>query len=71
MKRSYKQNLSKLIQNLNKLKAQSLERGKRIPQDMVIAEARLKDYLKVLSWLREKGYCVNIGGEVEKIKDAG
>ncbi|MBK7630701.1 MAG: hypothetical protein IPJ23_08360 [Ignavibacteriales bacterium] len=69
MKRSYKQNLSKLIQNLNKLKAQSLERGRRIPQDMVIAEARLKDYLKVLSWLREKGYRVNIGGEVEEIKD--
>lgn len=69
MKRSYRQNLSKLIQNLNKLKAQSLERGKMIPQDMVIAEARLKDYLKVLGWLREKGYRVNVGGEVEKIED--
>ena len=69
MKRSYRQNLSKLIQNLNKLKAQSLERGKMIPQDMVIAEARLKDYLKVLGWLREKGYRVNVGGEVEEIKE--
>lgn len=69
MKRSYKQNLSKLIQNLNKLKAQSLERGKMIPQDMVIAEARLKDYLKVLDWLREKGYRVTIGGDIEKIID--
>jgi hypothetical protein len=69
MKRSYKQNLSKLIQNLNKLKAQSLERGKMIPQDVVIAEARLKDYLKVLSWLREKGYRVNKDGNVEEIKD--
>ena len=69
MKRSYRQNLPKLIQNLNKLKAQSLERGKMIPQDMVIAEARLKDYLKVLGWLREKGYRVNVGGEVEEIKD--
>ena len=69
MKRSYRQNLSKLIQNLNKLKAQSLERGKMIPQDMVIAEARLKDYLKVLGWLREKGSRVNVGGEVEEIKE--
>lgn len=69
MKRSYKQNLSKLIQNLNKLKAQSLERGKMIPQDMVIAEARLKDYLKVLDWLREKNYRVTTGGEVEEIID--
>ena len=49
MSKSYKQDLSKLIQNLNKLKAQSLERGKKIPQDMLIAEARLKDYLKVLT----------------------
>ena len=69
MRRSYKQNLSKLIQNLNKLKSQSLERGKKIPQDMVIAEARLKDYLKVLTWLREKGYRINIDGEIEEIKD--
>ena len=69
MTRSYKQNLSKLIQNLNKLKSQSLERGKIIPQDMVIADARLKDYLKVLTWLREKGYRVNIDGEIEEIKD--
>lgn len=69
MSRSYKQNLSKLIQNLNKLKSQSLERGRKIPQDMVIAEARLKDYLKVLTWLREKGYKVNQDGDVEEIKD--
>ena len=62
MSKSYKQDLSKLIQNLNKLKAQSLERGKKIPQDMLIAEARLKDYLKVLTWLREKGYKVNKDG---------
>jgi hypothetical protein len=67
MSKSYKQDLSKLIQNLNKLKAQSLERGKKIPMDMVIAEARLKDYLKVLTWLREKGYKVNKSGEVEEI----
>ena len=69
MSRSYKQNLSKLIQNLNKLKAQSLERGRQIPQDMIIAEARLKDYLNVLSWLRERGYRVKIGGEIEEIKE--
>jgi hypothetical protein len=69
MRRSYKQNLSEFIQNLNKLKAQSLERTKKIPQDMVIAEARLKDYLKVLATLREKGYRVNIDGEIEEIKD--
>lgn len=67
MSKSYKQDLSKLIQNLNKLKAQSLERGRKIPQDMVIAEARLKDYLKVLTWLREKGYKVNKNGDVEEI----
>ncbi|MBK7230161.1 MAG: hypothetical protein IPH97_15130 [Ignavibacteriales bacterium] len=69
MSKSYKQDLSKLIQNLNKLKAQSLERGKKIPQDMLIAEARLKDYLKVLTWLREKGYKVNKDGEIEEIKE--
>ena len=64
IRRSYKSKLSKLIQNLNKLKAQSLSKGKKIPQDILIAEQRLKDYLNVLSQLHNLGYRVKQGGEV-------
>lgn len=64
---SYKQNISKAIENLNKLKARSLTKGKPVPQDICIAEVRLKDYLNVLTWLREKDYVVSKGGIVKSL----
>lgn len=69
MIRSYKQNLSKLIQNLYKLKSQSLSKKKNIPQDLIIAISRLEDYMKVLEYLRENNLRVKKGGEIVPIQN--
>ena len=54
-RRSFKQQLKRTIENLYKLQSQSLAKGKRIPQDILVARKRLEDFVEVLDQLRANG----------------